>query len=391
MTLPRIAVFVALAAWSALGLAQKKLLATWGDCSPVIERASAPITIICNVDKGLQEALQKLLAQQSNVQAYNRLAADFEAAQAATADLRGRVRELEGRAGRDEPSRRAKDLLDRQLREQARAQEELRAEMQRRVNQVSEILLEVMARELQSREARDAEQARMLRAELARNLDDALADLARQLRKEIEGINAELRILEEKVKRLEGIVSVLELARRGQLTETVGFWGFSAGAGSSDDNETPWASLEHEWLLPEFAKLKMRGSALVELGFLKWKEDRKFPTLPGAAAQTVRDEHELWPVGVGLRLLLPLGETYAIPLAGVVGTTLGTDKTAYLAGTLGLESFHPALRFALEVRYHWLHRVATREMRFNPFGPATITEQKSSRDLVTVAARVSWR
>ena len=385
MTFVRLAGLLAFTAWSAHCLGQNQKLTTWGDCSPIIETVNAPVTIICNVDKGLEEILRKLLQQQSAVQEYNRLSAELEKARTTTAKLRTDVKRME--ASHEAESKQARDLLRKQLHEQARRQEELRADMHRRVNQVTETILDVMTAQMQARAARTDEEIQALKAQVAGNLDAALANLKAELQAEIQVIRADLDNVKE---RLSTVERFMKSAGLGQLTERVGFWGVNAGGGLWQDEKSVWVSLEHESLLPLLSAYNIRGSGFVELGFLMWSQERQFATLPGAAPHKVKEEHDLGLFGVGGRVLLPIGQTHAVPLGLSVGTTFGSDRTFYLAWMLGAERFHRSARFALELRYHWFHRIPTRDVQFNPFGPATIKEEEASRDIVTVGLRVSW-
>src|SRR5262249_13953884 len=137
--------------------------------------------------------------------------------------------------------------------------------------------------------------------------------------------------------------------------------------------------------------LEGRGSAIVEAGRFDWDHEQTISTLPGAPPQTTTDSHKVPYAGIGARLYFPLWVT-ALPVGISGGTSFGgTDKTNYFAAQTGLEYAFERVRVAFDVRYQRFTKISQREVTFNPFGPAQVTESHSAQSFLTFNARFSFR
>lgn len=374
--------------WVASGLAQT-LNIVIGGCSPIVGTNNGTVNVNCGDSAQTTARMQSLINNHPTIKAYNDQAREWARLQETVRRMGDEIQAVEKRDANQAALRRDVDRLQHELREQKSREDALRIDVFARVHEVSETMLQVLALALNDQQSLTQQRIKEMEAGMngqLRRVEEAFArDIAR-----LEGDIAQLNV---RFRDLEGRVSILEDFRRGRLRDTTGFWAINAGAAVWGDDRAGWVGGEYEWLAPRFLTFADRSSAFVETGYLSWTRERQYATLPGADPQTIKEDHDFWLFGVGARLYLPLPRAGLLPVGISLGHSLtGSERTGYFAVLGGVEYVVlQSMRLALELRWTWLGSITTREVQFNPFGPAQVSDKQSSASVVTIGGRVSWR
>lgn len=223
-----------------------------------------------------------------------------------------------------------------------------------------------------------------------RQLSAASREQFLRLESQANHVRASLARMEMRILQVETDVSALmDEVFSGKYDDSIFFYGFSAGALHSDDGEYPFFGLNAEWVLPKWM-FGLTNAITGEIVTLNWEETVEFETLPGLPDREITTDRDVVLAGGGLKIFLT-GGRFPIYTGATLGYAFEDFETWYFGLPLGIEYFTRSARLLLEYRFNYFAALETREVRFDNFGDAEITESEDSANTHMFSIKLLFR